>query len=70
MNEYKDKHTSRVEEEEVVARYQEPNRYNFWNKRQSILNIIKDEFEYFINASPTNLPAGTTALNQWLNLSN
>ena len=41
-----------------------------WNRKQSILNIIEDEFKHFINASPTNLPAGTTALNWWLNLSN
>ena len=34
-----------------------------WNRKQSILNTIKDKFEHFINASPTNLPASTTALN-------
>ena len=49
---------------------QEPNKYNLWNKRQSILNTIEDEFNHFINASPTNLPAGITALNQQLNPSN
>jgi hypothetical protein len=27
------------------------------------LNLIKDEFDYLINASPINLPADTTALN-------
>ena len=63
MNEYKDKYASRVKEEEAVAHDQEPDEYNLWNKRQLILNIIEDEFEYFINTSPTNLPAGTTALN-------
>ena len=53
-----------------MAHDQEPDEYNLWNKRQSILNTIKDEFKHFINASPTNLPTSTTALNQWLNLSN
>ena len=61
---------SRAEEEEAVTRDQEPNKYNLWNKKQSILNTIKDKFKYFINASPTNLPASTTALNQQLNPSN
>ena len=54
---------SRVEEEEAITRDQEPNKYDLWNKRQSIFNAIKDEFKHFINTSPTNLPAGTTALN-------
>ena len=49
---------------------QELDKYNLWNKRQSILNTIEDEFEHFINASPTNFPASITALDQWLNLSN
>ena len=61
---------SRAEEEEAITRDQEPDKYNLQNKKQSILNIIKDEFKHFINASPTNLPAGTTALNWSLNLSN
>ena len=63
MNKYKDKYTSRVEEDEAIAHDQEPNKYNLWNKRQLILNTIEDKFNHFINASPTNLPAGTTALN-------
>ena len=62
MKEYKDKYTSRAGEEEAVTRDQEPDEYDLWNKKQSILNTIEDEFKHFINASPTNLPAGTTAL--------
>ena len=69
VNEYKDKYASRVEEE-AIARDQEPDEYDMWNRKQSILNTIEDEFEHFINASPTNLPAGTTALDWWLNPSN
>ena len=61
---------SKVEEEEAVAHDQEPDEYNLWNKRQSILNIIEDKFEHFINASPTNLPASITAFYWWLNPSN
>ena len=34
-----------------------------WNRKQLILNTIKNKFKYFIKASPTNLPASTTALN-------
>jgi hypothetical protein len=63
VNKYKDKYTGRVEEEKAIAHNQEPDEYNLWNKRQLILNAIKDEFEHFINASPINLLAGTTALN-------
>jgi len=63
VKEYKDKYMSRAEEEEAVTRDQEPDEYDLWNKKQSILNTIEDEFKHFINASPTNLPAGTTALN-------
>ena len=70
MNEYKDKYTSRAEEEEAIAYNQEPDKYNMWNQKQSILNTIEDEFEHFINTSPINFPAGTTALNWWLNPSN
>ena len=70
VNEYKDKYKSRAEEEEAIARDQEPDEYDLWNKKQSVLNAIEDEFDHFINASPTNLPPGTTALDWWLNPSN
>jgi len=63
MNKYKDKYKSRVEEEEAITRDQELNKYNLWNKKQSVLNAIKDKFNHFINASPTNLPSSTTTLN-------
>ena len=62
MNKYKNKYTSKVKEEAITYN-QEPNKYNIWNRKQSILNTIKDKFKYFINASPINFPAGTTALN-------
>jgi len=42
---------------------QEPDAYNIWNKKQSVLNAINDEFNYFINASLTSLPLGMTTLN-------
>jgi hypothetical protein len=44
--------------------------YDIWNKKQSVLNAIDDEFDYFINASPMSLPPGITALDWWLIPSN
>jgi hAT family C-terminal dimerisation region len=49
---------------------QEPNAYNIWNKKQSVLNEIDNKFDHFINASPTSLPPGITALDWWLTPSN
>ena len=48
----------------------EPDAYDLWDKKQSVLNLIEDEFDHFINASPVSLPQGTTALDWWLNPSN
>ena len=66
VKEYKDKYIAR-EREEATDRNSELDKYNLWSRKQLSLNLIKDEFDYFVNASPTNLPADTTTLNQWLN---
>jgi hypothetical protein len=69
VKEYKDKYTAE-EGEEATDRNYELDEYDLWSRKQSSLNSIEDEFDHFINASPTNLPADTTALDWWLNPSN
>ena len=62
MKEYKDKFNMEVVVE-ASNRNQEPDEYDIWSQEQLTLNIIDDEFKYFINASPISLPSRTTALN-------
>lgn len=70
VKEYKGKFSNKEATQEASNRDQEPDEYDIWSQEQSTLHAIEDEFDYFINASPTNLPSGTTALDWWLNPSN
>jgi len=69
VKEYKNKF-SKTAVEEASNCNQEPDEYDIWSQEQSTLHAIEDEFDHFINASPTNLPSGTTALDWWLDPSN
>lgn len=70
MTYYKDKFKAEATAGKASELGKEPDAYDLWDKKQSVLNLIEDEFDHFINASPVNLPQGTTALDWWLNPSN
>ena len=48
----------------------QPDAYNKWEKRQAVIILIEDKFEWFINDPPGKLLNSTSVLDWWLNLSN
>ena len=63
---YKDKAPIRASSSELVK---EPDEFDLWERDQSILTQISDEFEAFITGTLVPLEKTKSALDQWLQLS-